>query len=67
MKTFHLSIIIFSLVLILNLPQIVLAQKTAHEILQERDNMPTTELSHAGSVLIIKQTVAKLQYKMGEG
>lgn len=66
MKVLHGSIIIF-LVLILILPQTVLAQKTAHEILQERDNMPAIKLSHGGAVLIIKQTVDKLEYKMGEG
>jgi hypothetical protein len=66
MKTLHLSIIIFSLILISILLQTALAQKTAHEILQKRDNMPATKLSHGGAVLIINQTIDKLEYKMGE-
>jgi hypothetical protein len=65
MKTLHLAIIIFSFVLASALPQTVFAQ-TAHEILQERDNMPVTKLTHGGAVLIINQTIPKLEYKMGE-
>lgn len=64
MKTLCLSIVVFLAVSII-LSQTVFAQ-TAHEILQQRDAMPATRLTHAGAVLIINQTVDKLEYKMGE-
>ena len=65
MKTLYLSIIIFSFLLVHLLSQTASAQ-TAHEILQERDNTPVTQLSYDGATLIINQTIDKLEYKMGE-
>jgi hypothetical protein len=67
MKTPHLIILVLSFVLASILSQTAFAQQTAHQILQERDNMLVTKLTHAGgAVLIINQTVDKLEYKVGE-
>ncbi|MBI3622559.1 hypothetical protein HY212_00575 [Candidatus Pacearchaeota archaeon] len=86
MKTLHLSIIIFSFILVQLLLQTAFAQKTAHEILQERDALgqlsdPThmkdnkqyvnpaemsTRLVHNDAILIVNQTISKLEYKVGE-
>jgi hypothetical protein len=65
MKTLQILIIAILFSVSITLSQSASAQ-TAHEILQERDNTPATQLSYDGSVLIINQTIDKLEYKMGE-
>ncbi|MDE2589627.1 MAG: hypothetical protein KGL95_08185, partial [Patescibacteria group bacterium] len=63
MKTIHLAIL-FSMFAVLTFSQTAVAQ-TSHDVAQS-DNAPVTKISDNGVVLVVNQTVEKLQYKMGE-
>lgn len=48
--------------------QEVFAQKTAHEILQERDDSLVTpiKMEYNDAILVVNQTIEKLEYNVGE-
>lgn len=59
---------LFSLVLVPILFQGAFAQKTAHEILQEHGNylVTHTKMEYNGAILVVTQTINKLEYRIGE-
>ncbi|MDE1765844.1 MAG: hypothetical protein KGI27_06160 [Thaumarchaeota archaeon] len=63
MKFLNLAIL-FSMFAVLTFSQTAFAQ-TSHDVAQS-DNAPVTKISEKGVVLVVNQTVEKLQYKMGE-
>ncbi len=65
MKILHILLIGILVAVLITVTQTASAQ-TAREILQERDNIPATQISYNGAILIINQTTSKLEYKMGE-
>jgi hypothetical protein len=65
MKTLQILLIGILAGVFIIVSQTAFAQ-TAHEILEKRDNTPVTQMSYNGAILMINQTINKLEYRMGE-